>query len=280
MPLAHAGAATSAPTRTRTTGTGAIRHGCGTALLGSCVGCLAASSTAVTGTVTAVADPTKKPDAAFFPEYPKIETLYDRDPANMKRVVPGLLRRAEFGLIDRWLVTEKIDGTNVRIQLQDGQVRFGGRTGNAQMPVFLLDHLTETFSAAKVAGAFDQGTSAVLFGEGYGARIQKGGGLYRSGVSFRLFDVAVLTERWTWWLAWDDVRDVASKLGIATVPVLAEGVTTEEAIAMVKLPSETAIGDGGEGTIHEGIVARSEPLLLTRDGKRLLWKLKGRDLDG
>lgn len=107
--------------------------------------------------------------------YPKIETLYDRDPVTFK-VIPGKLRFPEFALITHWHVTEKIDGTNVRVWLKpDGSVVYGGRSDNAQMHAGLLMHLVNTLPAAKVAAAFDPGTEAILFGEGYGAGIQKGG---------------------------------------------------------------------------------------------------------
>jgi hypothetical protein len=217
-----------------------------------------------------------------FLEYPKVETLYNRNPENMKRVILGDLRKDEFGLVDRWLVTEKVDGTNMRVQLSvdengEPRIRFGGRTSRAQIPVPVLDYMTETFPLDKVAAAFDPGITVVLFGEGYGPRIQKGGGLYRADISFRLFDVAVINAR-TWWLNWNGVVDIAEKLAIDTVPLLADNVTTEAAIALVEQPSTTAYQDGGTGCVQEGIVARADPLLLMRDGKRMVWKLKASDL--
>jgi ATP-dependent RNA circularization protein (DNA/RNA ligase family) len=216
-----------------------------------------------------------------FPEYPKIETLYNRNPENMKKVVMGDLRKQEFGLIDRWLVTEKVDGTNIRVLLgwNDGEpfIRFGGRTAAAQMSTSLLDYLGATFPRDKVATAFDEGTTAVLYGEGYGPKIHKGGGLYRADIAFRLFDVAVIGQR-MWWLNWNDVTDIAAKLDIQHVPLLGDNVTTAEAIALVSAPSTTAHVDGGAGCQQEGIVARCDPLLLMRDGKRMVWKLKDSDL--
>ena len=215
-----------------------------------------------------------------FPEYPKIETLYNRNPENMKKVIAGDLRKQEFGLVDRWLVTEKVDGTNIRVLLGwnegDPFIRFGGRTSAAQMSTSLLDYLSTTFTLDRVAAAFDEGTTAVLFGEGYGPKIQKGGGLYRVDISFRLFDVSVIGDR-TWWLNWNDVTDIAGKLDIQHVPVLGDDVTTDEAIGLVSLPSMTARADGGSGCAQEGVVARTDPGLLMRDGKRMVWKLKERD---
>lgn len=208
-------------------------------------------------------------------EYPKIETLFDRDPANMKRVVVGKLRDSAFGLVDKWLVTEKIDGTNVRVTLTgEGDVRFGGRTDNAQMPMPLLTYLTEAFPADLLTAAFDEGVTATLYGEGYGPKVQSGG-WYRADMRFRLFDVRV----GDWWLNWKDVEDVATKLGILTVPVIGRNVSTSTAITLVRSGSHVALEEGGDRTrAQEGVVCRTDPLLLMRNGKRLIWKLKGRDL--
>jgi len=212
-------------------------------------------------------------------KYPKIETLYNRDAATFK--VTDELRLPEFGLVNEWLITEKVDGTNVRVHWNGLDVRFGGRTDNAQMPTFLLDHLQRTFGDELLDEVFGHGdepcggdTSVTLFGEGYGPKIQKGGG-YRDNASFRLFDVRV----GDWWLNWPDVEDVAEKLGILTVPVLARDVDLFQALNLTigDWPSATAREDGGTGCIAEGIVARTDPLLLTRRGRRLMFKLKGKD---
>lgn len=219
---------------------------------------------------------------SYFPEYPKIETLFNRNPEDMKKVLPGVLRLPEFGLVNTWLVTEKVDGTNIRVLLtwedEKPVVRFGGRTSAAQIQTTLLDYLAATFTIENLTQAFEPDVSVVLYGEGYGPKIQKCGGLYRSDVSFRLFDVAVIGEKRTWWLTWDNVVDVSMKLGIDTVPYLALEATTDQAIALVAGASATAMSDGGEGCEQEGIVARTDPYLHMRNGRRVVWKLKARDL--
>ena len=209
-------------------------------------------------------------------EYPKIETLYDRDERTHK-VIPGKIRMPEFELVSRWLVTEKIDGTNIRVHLKHGEVMYGGRTDAAQLHASLVEWLRTQLPAEKVRAAFDPGVEAILFGEGYGPKIQKGGGLYRSDVSFRLFDVLVVTPDRDWWLTFPNVSDVAAKLEIETVPVLGASLTFEEAIALVRRPSLVARTDGGAGCDQEGIVCRTDPLLFTRRGDRVMWKLKARD---
>lgn len=218
-------------------------------------------------------------------KYPKIETLYNRND-NFK--VTNELRLLEFGLIKRWLVTEKIDGTNVRVMLfPDGHIEHRGRTDSAQFHPNLQSYLSQTFTSEVMQFAFDRDEDdllpgIILFGEDYGPKIQSGG-KYRDDISFCLFDVRV----GEWWLNWDNVENVAQKLGVTTVPVLCstnEGwLPTCKAELEDLFPTWTLQGPPGsliaehEGTEPEGIVARTDPLLFTRKGQRLMWKLKFKD---
>ncbi len=212
----------------------------------------------------------------------------------------GQFRRPEFGLISRWHLTEKVDGTNVRVHWNPkderhgdwgfgeprprnpaGKVTFGGRTDNTQMPLFLLDHLVETFTPDKFTAAFEGDVQVTLYGEGYWGKIQKGGN-YRKDASFRLFDVLVhgCEHHRAIWLQPGDVVDVAGKLGINTVPVLGARIDTAQAVGVVKagLVSPTAQCDGGNMEyMQEGIVARAPMGLLNRLGGRVMWKLKAKD---
>ena len=76
-------------------------------------------------------------------EYPKIETLYERDPVTFK-VRPGVFKNSVYRLITEWQFTEKIDGTNIRCLWEDGQLSFGGRTANASIPADLITWLYTT----------------------------------------------------------------------------------------------------------------------------------------
>jgi hypothetical protein len=220
-------------------------------------------------------------------EYPKIDTLYDRDPKTFK-VIPGRLRRPEFGMIRDWIITEKIDGTNVRVHWTrpaksgDGIVTFWGRTDAAQMPVTLVNYLLEKFAPERFSAVFPEDKDAVtrvtLYGEGYGPKIQKAGGLYRPDLGFRLFDVRV----GEWWLEWDSVCDVADKMGIKTVPVLsiAHLGSVENCVRMLKsvVAYNESDSPNRDGVHAEGIVARSSTTLFNRKGQRVMWKLKAKDL--
>jgi hypothetical protein len=219
-----------------------------------------------------------------FPKYPKIETLFDRDMETHK-VIEGRLRRPEFGLINQWHVTEKIDGTNVRVYWRPAgpELRFGGRTDNAQMPTFLLEHLQDTFTVKKMGAAFESlgEASVVLFGEGYGGKIQKGGN-YRPNASFRLFDVLVLPPdgRGGIWLFQEAVLEVALKLGINIAPTIEEVSSTADIVELVRkgMPSIVAVMEASNLDFRaEGIVARSPHGILDRMGRRIMWKLKTKD---
>lgn len=212
-------------------------------------------------------------------KYPKIETLYNRDKDTFK-VIPSELRLPEFGLVKRWLVTEKVDGTNIRVMLDtDGNVTFEGRTDRAQIPAHLLRHLDDMFTQELMCSLFEPNElgypEVTLFGEGYGEKIQKGGN-YRKGVSFRLFDVRV----GDWWLNWSSVQEIARNLGIKTVPYLGyiDFLPTcyaelEDVISLSVVAEEEC----GKLIRPEGIVCRTEPLLLMRNGQRLIFKLKFKD---
>lgn len=213
-------------------------------------------------------------------EYPKIETLYDRD-EKTRKVITTKTRLPEFDNIKRWWLTEKIDETNIRILLSpEGSIRFRGRTDNAQLPALLITYLENTFKLEKMQSVFPHtiNSQIILFGEGYGEKIQNGGN-YRKGVAFRLFDVMVDQ----WWLEPANVEDIAAKLGIQNPPALGliDSLPTSTADLADILghdgKSITAFQDGGVGRRAEGIVARTCPLLLTRRGDRLMWKLKFRD---
>lgn len=223
--------------------------------------------------------------------YPKIQTLYERDMNTGK--VTDKIRLPEFENIKHWLVTEKIDGTNIRILYQIThpvagpyeELAFAGRTQKAQIPKFLLEKLQELFPLDKMKATFAEGYNekadlyVCLYGEGYGPRINKGG-VYRAkedGVSFRLFDVWING----WWLKWEDVMTMAHDLGIMYVP--AYGIVgLRDAIEIAKQGTSVVANQdkGDEGVYAEGVVARAYPLVLFRNGNPLCWKLKKRDYNG
>jgi RNA ligase len=207
-----------------------------------------------------------------FPEYHKIDTLFERDKETFV-VNPDRLKSSVLATISEWDVTEKIDGTNIRVMLSEcGDMSFGGRTNAAQIPGDLVQYLVRTFQQDRLKQVMwinETPTSVVLFGEGYGPGIQKGGGLYRSDKSFILFDVLV---GGTWWLDREAVEDVGHKLGIDAVPYLGR-MTLEQIVKMVRRPFPSKIGTA----MAEGIVARPIETLFDKRMNRIIIKLKTKD---
>jgi hypothetical protein len=216
--------------------------------------------------------PLVQTEAVGFAEYHKIETLFERDRATFV-VDPARLKASVLATIRDWDVTEKIDGANIRVMLSEsGEVSFGGRTNAAQIPADLIQHLIRAFQQDKLKSAvWIDGTpvEAILFGEGYGPGIQKGGGFYRSDKSFILFDVLVAGK---WWLDHEAVTDVAQKLGIDVVPYLGR-MTLGQIVELVRTPFPSKLGTA----MAEGIVARPIETLFDKRMQRIIIKLKTKD---
>lgn len=202
--------------------------------------------------------------------YHKIQTVYLRDPAtNHKTLLEGHFAKPEFEYLKNvpWIFTEKVDGTNIRVVWDGETVAFAGKTDRAETPPFLLDKLStlfdiETFRALDLP-------PLCLYGEGYGAKIQKGGGNYiPDGVDFILFDVMIDDI----WLERPNVEDIAGKLKIKAVPVVGEG-TLMEGIAMVKEGYASRL----RKTPPEGLVMRPKVELMNRRGERVITKVKMKD---
>jgi hypothetical protein len=206
-----------------------------------------------------------------FLNYPKIETLYYRGEGFI--VDTNKLRKSVYSTISQWDITEKIDGMNIRVMIDvDGKVRFGGRSNSAQLPTDLYQFLYEKFSSENMRKIWLNGdpTRIILFGEGYGAGIQKGGG-YRKDKAVLLFDVLVADK---WWLDWDNVCNVAEKLEVGTVPYIGRG-DIDFITEMVQggfpslVPNATCMA--------EGVVAKPIETLFDKNGDRLIIKLKTKD---
>ena len=200
-------------------------------------------------------------------KYHKIQSIYKRDEKTHK--FTGEYACPEFELLRDidWVFTEKVDGTNIRINWDGENIRIGGRTDNAQIPTFLYDKIVELFPAAKLQEKLSN--PKCLYGEGYGAKIQKGGGNYiPTGVDFVLFDIKVDD----WWLKRDTVEEIAESLNIATVPIVGRG-TLQEAIEIVKAGFPSQWGD----FTAEGLVIKPAIDLFNRRGNRIITKVKHKD---
>lgn len=203
-------------------------------------------------------------------EYQKIPGPYKRhtEGPNRNRLIEGMWSTPDLAVLAGidWVWTEKVDGTNIRIHWDGHKVTYGGRTADAQLPARLLPVLDHLFPEELFEQQFN-GTAVTLFGEGYGAGIQKGG-IYRADMSFVLFDVHI----GGWWLRRTDVEDVASKIGIDVVPIVKTG-TVGEAIEIVRAGLKSA----WLGAPAEGLVGTTPTGLLDRNGVRIMVKIKAKD---
>ncbi len=203
--------------------------------------------------------------------YHKIDTIYKRDPDNnFRTLLDGEYATPELAYLfsNQWVFTEKVDGTNIRVMLNNSSLTFGGKTDQAQIPATLYTKLAERFHVEEIIETFNGDDDIVLYGEGYGAKIQKGGGNYRQDQDFVLFDVKV----GNWWLQRKDVEDVADKLNLDVVPVIGSG-NLVDMVAMARKGFNSAWGD----FIAEGIVARPRTELYARNGGRIITKIKHKD---
>lgn len=205
-------------------------------------------------------------------QYEKIETVFCRDTNGTKRLILNNYRNPTIAYLkdNMWSFTEKVDGTNIRVHWDGHKVEFGGRTDKAQIPGPLLNKLNEMFVTTEAEELFEQtwgDKDVILFGEGYGPKIQNGGE-YRSDVSFILFDVLVgdnYQER-----EW--VEKTAQMFNIDVVPIVLTGTIQDGIDYVMKHPRSTM------GTaMMEGVVGRPMIELRDRRRERVIIKIKWED---
>jgi len=207
-------------------------------------------------------------------QYQKIQTVYYRDPDNkFKTLLEGVWAKPEFELLKdiRWVWTEKVDGTNIRIQWDGENVTFAGKSDNAQIPDFLLRELQNTFTSEKMLQTFPDANNVCLYGEGFGKKIQKGHHYISDGVSFILFDVFV--EKW--WLSRENCEAIANSLEVSIVPIIGSGSLTD-AIQYVKNGYKSTISQSKD-LIAEGLILKPSVELNDRKGDRVIAKVKYKD---
>lgn len=220
-------------------------------------------------------------------EYPKIQSLFKREghdfqktgirPKKSKLLI-GEYSIPDFGLIKQWDVFEKIDGTNIRITYTNDEkghaVKFDGRSSNSQIPTQLLHYLTETFTLHRLKLVLKDTPKAILFGEGYGCKIQGAGGNYRKDIAFIGFDV--LIDRW--WLEMENAKEIFHSLHVSFVPMIGK-MTTQEVVDYISGQPKSLIAENRD-YVMEGVVCRTDPMLFLRNGEMLKFKLRCEDMEG
>lgn len=207
-------------------------------------------------------------------EYPKINTVWKRAPEKPCPILVGQYALPEFEYLahNEWIATEKVDGTNIRVMWDGERIEFGGKTDSAQIYAPLVARLRERFGDPEAFRAkFPDCDAVCLYGEGYGAKIQKGGGNYRQDVDFVLFDVKI----GSWWLERRSIEDIAFAFGLDVVPVVATGTLPE----LCERAAATMVSTWGD-FYSEGLVMQPAVPLNTRRGDRIIAKIKSRDYSG
>lgn len=203
-------------------------------------------------------------------KYHKIQSVYKRDPENNhKTFIEGDFSLPEFKELANhaWEFTEKVDGTNIRIYWDGDSVWYEGRNENSQIPTHLTEALDREINQRLVKQTFGS-TPVVMYGEGYGPKIQKVGHKYRDDNSFVLFDVNIGGT----WIERDKLREMAHSLNLEIVPVIGSGTLYE----MVECCREGFYSQWGDFEA-EGIIAKPEGGFLNRLGNRIITKCKCRD---
>lgn len=185
----------------------------------------------------------------------------------------------------KWILTEKVDGANIRIVLTkpdekgDREYFIGSRKlllnpddkGSKQF----FDCLTE-INIHKLINYFqDINSTIVIYGEGYGAGVQKGG-IYSPTKNFRVFDIRIGSA----YQDFEYVKKVCIDNQLNLVPIIGETseITYDECLWYLERNKKTLIKEGTGGD-SEGLVAKFEPVLLNKYGERLIFKIKFRDFD-
>ena len=210
-------------------------------------------------------------------EYQKIETLYKFDNTTKTYIGEFYNQYVEYLRNNRWLTSEKVNGTNVSVQFDGHRIEFQGRTERADLPKEVLEILTEKFGDSEVE--FEQlfsGKPAILFMECYGGKIQ--GGAYGGKERLVGFDVTVNGQ----YLDKRCIGEIFAKFGVDCVE-FKEVENLDVAINEVKSWAENpkrGISQYCEKgtTVKEGLVCVPSVRIYDNRGKRIIVKIKTEDL--
>lgn len=209
-------------------------------------------------------------------KYHKIYSPHRRNP-DTNRLDLNEWTTEEFYILRNleWIWTEKVDGTNIRVIWDGYSASFQGRTDRAIIPDHLLSSLENTFGSHEGETLLEQtfgDKPAVLYGEGYGPKINDGS-KYRPDHGFILFDVVIDGGPF---LARPSVASVAESLGIKHVPVLYVSSLNEMVTVARGAEIISAVGQ----CKAEGVVGYPAGGFLDRQGNRIITKIKNRDYYG
>lgn len=214
-------------------------------------------------------------------EYHKIPGPFKRDEDDPSWVIMWDWRTPELQAladVPIWYLTEKIDGTNVRVVWDGNRIEFRGKTNKANLPPRLVDRLNELFIEEMFEQVFNE-TPVTLYGEGFGSKIQGGGDYFPDSAEgqneFALFDVKIDGL----WLEYENVRAIAGSLGNIplTIAYSTPGIALTEGIQLIQETVDDPLRSYWGQKPIEGFVAKTVPEFLDRRGHRIITKLKYND---
>lgn len=208
--------------------------------------------------------------------YHKIDTLFTfntetkrYDPVYFNKIA-AYLQRAD------WLCTEKVDGTNMRVEWDGHRVSWNGATDKSELTPEMQELMQSTFGESEII--FEQtfgGKPVMLFMECYGGKIQ--GGAYGGKERLIGFDVKVNGI----YLDRTIIKDIFAKFGVPVVNTFVAKLN--ELIASMahqimanKVPTSPLCEKGK--TPIEGYVCTPIVRLYDHQGNRVIVKVKYRDL--
>ena len=168
----------------------------------------------------------------MFIPYPKMKTLFKLEQKENSKnwtITKGeiLPETAALHFLPKedLVFTEKIDGTNMGLYVENGKLIHIQKRSKIANPEDKSDQFY--FEPGLIPETFPEEFTGVIFGELHGTKIQKGG-IYSNEREFRMFDI--LNVVGNKFFTWDAVLAFSEKLQIPTVPEVEYngGLTMEE----------------------------------------------------
>ena len=213
-----------------------------------------------------------------FTKYAKFSSPFKKD-----EKFKNMMDENQYLPEGRWIKTEKIDGTNIRIiltkpdDINKREILIGSRklilNPDDKSSNIYYDCLKEV-NLNKLNEYFDDiNSTIIIYGEGYGAGIQKGG-KYSSKKNFRIFDIRIGEA----YQDYEYIKKVCIDNQLNIVPVLGvvRYIDYTSCVNDLKQFKETLLKEGSGGK-PEGIVYKFEPVLLNKYKERLIFKIKFKD---
>lgn len=208
-------------------------------------------------------------------EYHKINGVYKRygfderpipDGFQKGDMIDGEWSLPEFWYLqnNEWIWTEKLDGTNIRIEITDTGIEIRGKTDRAVIPKDLHAWLQDLVYTR--LGSTITGKDTTLYLEGVGEKIQGGGAFGKQHA--KLIDVNVGGT----WMNKRVVLDIAQALRIDHAPVVLYG-SIHQAISFVQQRPKSEFGD----FVMEGLVGQPYVPIFGTNHQRICAKVKVKD---